>query len=340
MDLKSALRELLEGRSLSEADAASAARATIDGTAPASQVAALLTALRLKGETVDEILGFTTTLRQRVRPVPVDPTGLVDTCGTGGDGRGTFNVSTVAAIVAAAAGCRVAKHGNRGVSSASGSADLLAALGVPIDLPPTQAARAIRDLGIGFLFAPHYHDALRRLAPLRREIGFRTLFNVVAPLLNPARVRRQVIGVFDRRLSTRLAEVLARLGSDHCLVVHGEDGTDEITPAGLTHACEVRDGRIAALTIDPQSLGIPRCAPEALRGGDAATNARIAVDVLRGQPGPARDAVLLNAGAAIWVSGLVTTLDLGVRAAARAIDAGRAFNKLVALQTLAAGRAA
>ncbi|MFO0974045.1 MAG: anthranilate phosphoribosyltransferase [Phycisphaerae bacterium] len=340
MLLNECLRHVMTGGVLTEPDAANLADALIDGRLGPAPSAALLTALRLRGESADEIAAFAAALRSHVRPVGLDPAGIVDTCGTGGDGRGTFNVSTVAAIVAAAAGCRVAKHGNRAVSSACGSADVLARLGVPVELSPADAVRSIESIGIGFFLAPRYHDGLQRLAELRRELGFRTILNIVGPLLNPIGVRRQVIGVFERRLTSVVGEVLLRQGVDHCLVVHGADGTDEITPAGLTHACEVRAGRMVALTIEPQSLGVPRCVAAELLGGDAATNAWIALEVLRGQPGAARNMVLLNAGAAIYVGGRAATLEQGVRAAARAIDTGRAFQKLVALQTFAAGVAA
>ena len=268
----------------------------------------------------------------RMTPVDVGVDSLVDTCGTGGDGRGTFNVSTVSAFVAAGAGCRVAKHGNRRVSSRCGSADLLEALGVRIDLPPSEAARQLQTVGVTFLFAPQYHPALKNLEPIRRQLGFRTIFNLAGPLANPAGVKRQVIGVFDRSFLRPLANVLLRLGAEHVLVVHGDDGSDEITTLGVTYACELRSGAIREFDITPEELGIDRSDERLLAGGSAADNAAIARRILNGERSPARDIVVLNAGAAIHVSGLAGSLAEGVKRAAESIDGGAARSKLEQLQ--------
>jgi anthranilate phosphoribosyltransferase len=269
---------------------------------------------------------------------------LVDTCGTGGDAvavdgipTGTFNVSTVAAFVAAAAGCRVAKHGNRAISSRCGSADVLRILNVPVENTPQEAAQSIEDVGLGFLFAPLFHASLKHAATPRREIGIRTIFNLAGPLTNPAGAHRQVVGVYDAALTTPIAQVLRQLGPAHSLVVHGEDGVDEISVTGPTRVAELRDGHVETYTISPIDFGISAAHPADVRGGDPEHNAELANRVLRGDLGPPRDMVLLNAGAAIYVGGKADSMARGVSLAAECIDAGRALEKLHALQRRAGG---
>jgi anthranilate phosphoribosyltransferase len=285
----------------------------------------------MKGETVDEIAGAATAMRERVTPLAVDADGLVDTCGTGGDGRGSFNVSTVSAIVAAGAGVRVAKHGNRAVSSSCGSADVLAALGVEIELDARQSAEVLESVGVSFLFAPKMHPAMAAVSAVRRELGLRTIFNILGPLTNPAFARRQLLGVFTPRLVETMALVLAELGAEHALVVHGDDGMDEISVSGPTHAFELRGGAVEPREINPESLGLRRHDPAEVAGGDPATNARLAREVLEGKNGARRDIVLANAGAAIYLGGLESTLRDGVEAARDSIDSGRAMETLEAL---------
>ncbi len=330
MPIQLAIRQAIERRHLDDAQAYEVAVAIMDGAATPAQIAGLLVALRAKGEATEEIAGFVRAMRERVTRVDA-PADVIDTCGTGGDGRGTFNISTIAAFVAAGAGCRVAKHGNRSVSGRCGSAEVLEALGVAVQADAKTATRLLGEIGIAFLYAPLYHPAARLAAAPRREIGVRSIFNIVGPLTNPAGARRQVVGVFDRRLVEPVARVLAALGAIHALVVHGEDGLDEITLTGKSFAAEVADGRVLAREIDPAALGLTRCAPEDLAGGDAVENARIARAVLAGQAGPARDVVVLNAGAAIHVSGRAATLVLGLDRARESIDSGRARGKLDAL---------
>jgi anthranilate phosphoribosyltransferase len=301
----------------------------MDGAATEVQKSAFLIALRMKEETPEEIIGAAMAMRERVTPLNVDRERLVDTCGTGGDGRGTFNISTVAAIVAAAAGANVAKHGNRAVSSACGSADLLTALGVNIDLDAPQMSRVLEEIGIAFLFAPKLHPAMGAVAPIRRELGVRTIFNLLGPLTNPAFARRQVLGVYSAHLVDVIARVLLALGADHAMVVHSFDGLDEISISAPTHVCEVIDGEIRDYQLDPESLGIPRAPIEEIAGGDAAENASIALAILSGETnGARRDIVAANAGAALYVSGAVTTLRDGVALASNTIASGAGMRKL------------
>jgi len=290
-------------RSLSESDAREAALALMTGDVPPAQAGGLLSALRVRGENGGEILGFARALREHASPFTLSGEGLIDTCGTGGDGLGTFNVSTLAGIVAAACGARVAKHGNRAVSSRCGSADLLEALGVRIDGPPSATARCIEETGFGFLFAPNYHPTLRQLAPLRRELGFRSIFNLVGPLANPALVTRQVVGVPAPAYLRPVAEALQALGLDHAFVVHGADGADEISLTGPTAVLEVRAKGLESSEIRPEDAGLQTCRAEDLHGGDARENAGIARRILDGERGPAHDFVVLNAAAALVVAG-------------------------------------
>jgi anthranilate phosphoribosyltransferase len=326
--LREAIQCAVEGRHLSRAQAAAAVDAMLDGSAPASLIAALLVALRMKGETPDEIAGAAQALRARAVRVDVPLDRLVDTCGTGGDGAHTFNISTAAAFVTAAAGGRVAKHGNRAASSKCGSADVLAALGAEVELAPEGVAACIQECGIGFLFAPRHHAAMRHVAPVRKELGIRTLFNLLGPLANPAGARRQLLGVPAPHLVPILAATLVELGTDRAFVVHGHGGLDEISPAGPTRVAEVRAGRVREYEVTPDELGVMRGAVEDLRGGHADRNAALLRDVLQGEKGVRRSAVLLNAGAAIAAAEVCESMRDGVRLAEQAIDSGAALDRL------------
>jgi len=303
----------------------------MDGAASPAQIAGLLVALRTKGETVGEIVAAARALRARAETAPLPDPRCVDTCGTGGDEAGTLNVSTIAAFVVAGAGVPVAKHGNRAATGKTGSADLLEALGVPVDLPIAAAARLVGEVGIGFLYARRAHPAMRYVAPVRAELGVRTIMNCLGPLLNPVGARRQLVGVYDGALVAPLAEALGALGAERALVVHGDDGLDELTTT-TTSTTALWDGRAVSLgRVDPRSLGIPLAAPEALRGGDAARSAAIARAVLAGEAGPARDIVLLNAAAALLVAEAAASLEEGLGLAARSVDSGAALGRLEAL---------
>lgn len=304
----------------------------MDGGASDVQKSALLVALRMKGETAEEVTGAAEAMRERVIPLNLNVSKVVDTCGTGGDGRGTINISTIAAFVAAGAGIPVAKHGNRAVSSSCGSADVLSALGARIDLEAPEMERVFERVGISFLFAPKLHPAMAAVIGVRKELGLRTIFNVLGPLTNPARAQRQVLGVYAMRLVPLVGEVLRALGAEHALVVHSHDGMDEISPAAATDVCEVTpDGAIRCYTIEPEELGIERARPEALGGGDAVENARAARRVLEGGGGAHREAVVANAGAAIYVGGSARSIREGVELARESIDSGRALAKLNAM---------
>lgn len=332
--IAAAIKRVTDGRDLSREEMHEVFSFVMDGFATDVQKSALLIALRMKGETADELTGAAMAMRERVTPLDVDRNQLVDTCGTGGDGRGTFNISTVAALVTAAAGARVAKHGNRAVSSSCGSADVLAALGVNIDLDAGGMSEVLRRTGIAFLFAPKLHPAMSAVAAVRRELGVRTIFNVLGPLTNPAFARRQVLGVFAPHLVPRVAEVLAALGAEHALVVHSHDGLDEISVSAPTRACEVRDGEVRSFEVTPEEIGLRRHSIESLAGGDVTTNARIARDVLSGQLNGARhDVVAANAGAALYVAGVATSIADGVMMARDAIASKRATRKLEELIT-------
>ena len=309
---------------LSEADAREAALALMTRDVSPAQVGGLLSALRVRGEAGSEILGFARALRDKALPFPMPADGLVDTCGTGGDGAGTFNVSTLAGIVAAAAGARIAKHGNRAVSSRCGSADLLEALGLRIDGTPDFSARCIAETGFGFLFAPHYHPTLRHLGPIRRELGFRSIFNLVGPLANPACVARQVVGVPSAAYLQPMAHALQALGAEHAFVVHGDDGSDEISLTGPTSIVEVRPHGLSTFSFRPEDVGLTACRAVEVAGGEASTNAQIARAVLEGEGGPASDFVLLNAAAALVVAGLGASLREGVAKAREALLSLRA----------------
>jgi anthranilate phosphoribosyltransferase len=300
----------------------------MDGRATDVQKSALLIALRMKGETAEEITGAALAMRERVSPLTVDRERIIDTCGTGGDGRGTFNVSTLAALVAAGAGASVAKHGNRAVSSSCGSADVLAELGVAIDLDAARMSEVLSRTGISFLFAPKLHPAMGAVAGIRRELGVRTIFNVLGPLTNPAFARRQVLGVYSLHLVEILGRVLLALGAEHALVVHSADGLDEISISAATYVCEVRDGEVREFELTPEEIGAGRHAMTEIAGGDARENARIAREVLGGTDGARHEIVAANAGAALYVSGAATTIREGVGMARESISSGQAMTKL------------
>jgi len=303
----------------------------LDGEATPAQIGAFAVALRVKGETPEEIAGMAAAMRERVPPIRTKRSPVLDTCGTGGDNAGTFNISTTSAIVVASCGVAVAKHGNRAVSSRTGSADVLEALGVGLDLTPESAARSLDVLGITFLFAPNYHAALRHAAQPRREIGVRTILDLLGPLTNPAGARRQLVGVFSNRLVRRIAEVLKILGSERAWVVHGLDGLDELTVLGRSHVAELDHGEIREFEVDPAPLGLAHTERGGLEGGDAATNAAKIRAVLAGEKGAARDIVVLNAGGALVVAGVVKDLAEGVARAQEAIDSGRAARQLAGI---------
>jgi anthranilate phosphoribosyltransferase len=333
--IAAALKRLVDGQHLDREEMHALFSQMMDGALTDAQKSALLIALRMKGETPEEITGAAMAMRERVTPLRVDDDNLVDTCGTGGDGRGTFNISTVAAIVAAGAGASVAKHGNRAVSSACGSADVLIALGVHIDLDAERMSEVLRRTNISFLFAPKLHPAMGAVVGVRRELGVRTIFNVLGPLTNPAFARRQVLGVYSRHLVTVVARVLSALGTRHALVVHSHDGLDEISPAAPTHVCEVRrdfesqsEAELREYDVTPDDLGIVRHSLDAIAGGDSAENARIARRILEGELGARREVVVANAGAALYVSGAAPSIREGVELARQSIDSGRASRKL------------
>ncbi len=326
-----ALKRLLAGERLTRGEARSAMGAVLDGKATDAQVGAFLGVLRVRGETVPEIVGFAEAMRQRAKRVTVRRRPLLDTCGTGGDGSGTFNISTTVAFIAAGAGAAVAKHGNRAVSSRSGSADVLEALGVRTDLTPLQAAACIEKLGIGFLFAPSHHPGVARVGPVRRQLGARTVFNLLGPLCNPAGAPRQLMGVYATGLVKPVAEALKALGCERALIVAARDGLDELTLSGATVVATLSGGRVLVDEITPEKVGLKRRPLSSLKGGDAKTNARILRAVLAGEPGPAREAGLFNAAAALIAAGLARDWREGVARAADSIDSGRALGTLNAL---------
>ena len=334
-----AVRALVDHRDLTRLEAAAAMEAIMSGAATNAQIAAFLTALRMKGETVEELIGFAQVMREKVvkvRPRAGDVVGatgtdremLIDTCGTGGDASGTFNVSTATAFVVAGAGLRVAKHGNRSVSSLCGSADVVETLGIDIELSPAQVASCIDEVGIGFLYAPLLHTAMKHVMATRREMGVRTVFNMLGPLTNPAGANAQVIGVYAASLTDPLARVLAELGTLRAFVVHGADGLDEISNTGESHISEVHEGVVRSSTVRPEDFGMPRAAIRDLQGGDREENARIIRQVLGGETGPRRDIVLMNAAAALVVGNKAEDLKEGVALAAAAIDERSAAGKL------------
>jgi anthranilate phosphoribosyltransferase len=326
---KPLLAKLVDGRILSADEAHAFFAACLRGEPTPAQVAAAVTALRIRGETVEEIAAFATAMREAARTLD-HPYDAIDTCGTGGDGQHTFNISTAAALVLAGAGLKVAKHGNRAMSSKSGSSDVLSVLGVNLQADPAQQRRSLDQAGIAFLFAPAYHGAMRHVGPVRAEIGFRTVFNLLGPLSNPAGAKRQVMGVYDPRLLEPLAEVLGRLGATRAWTVHGQ-GLDELTTTGETEVAEWKDGTVRRFTVTPEDAGLPRASLDALRGGDAEENAMALRALLDGDAGAYRDIVLLNAAAALVVADRAADLAEGAALAAAVIDDGRAARALADL---------
>lgn len=338
MDIKTALNTLLEGQSLPPEAMQSIMESLMTGELTSAQIAGFLIALRAKGETVDEVVAAARVLRRMANPLPLSGLSLVDTCGTGGDGAQTFNISTASALVAAAAGALIAKHGGRSVSSHSGSADVLEAAGVTIELDESAQKASIETLGIGFLFAQHYHLAMRHVAPTRRELGVRTLFNLLGPLTNPAGARRQVIGVYGKHWVPLIAEALHQLGSEHALVVHAEDGLDEISIAAPTFLAELKEGKITTRTLTPEQLGLQRSSLQGLKVESAKDSLALILRIFNGERGPAFDIVSANAGAAIYVAGLSPTLEAGVALARETILDGSAHRKLDALVAFSRAR--
>ncbi len=334
MIFKVALEHILAGQDLSHAAMLAIMQQVMRGELTPAQIAGLVIALRVKGESVDEITAAATVMRQLSTKVEIsDSTHLIDTCGTGGDGIQTFNVSTVSAFVAAAAGAKVAKHGGRSVSSSCGSADVLEALGVNVNLTPAQVANCVDEIGIGFMFAPNHHSAMKHAAPVRRELGVRTIFNLLGPLTNPASAKRQVMGVFSKDLTLKLAKVLKNLGSEHVLVVHGADGMDEISFTGDTFVAELKDGKMREYILNPAQFGLKLHALKSIRVENAQQSRAMILDVLHGKSSvgknsAARDIVLLNAGAAIYTAGLQPNIQAGIEHAAQVIDSGAAKEKL------------
>jgi len=332
MDMPAAIRAVTERRDLKAEDMRVVMQTIMTGQATPAQIGGFLVGLRMKGETVEEITAATEVMRRLATPVPVsDKTHLVDTCGTGGDAAHTFNISTTSAFVAAAAGAKVAKHGNRSVSSKSGSADVLEAAGVNLDVSPEQVAHCIQLAGVGFMFAPKHHGAMKHAIGPRREMGVRTIFNILGPLTNPAGAPNQVLGVFSMTLLEPLAQVLQRLGGRHVLVVHAEDGMDEISIGAVTHVAELKDGVIRTYSIMPEQFGLQRATIKTLAVTSPQESLNMMRAVLDNTPGPAFDIVLLNAGAAIYVAGLAVSLDEGIKKARSAIENGSARARLASL---------
>jgi anthranilate phosphoribosyltransferase len=330
-DLKALLAHVAQGRSLSETEAEAAFDIIMSGDATPSQMGAFLMALRVRGETVDEITGAARIMRTKAVPIDAPP-GTIDTCGTGGDSSGSFNISTASALVVAGCGVPVAKHGNRALSSKSGSADVLTALGVNIDADLAIVRQCLWEIGLGFLMAPRHHSATRHVAPTRVELGTRTIFNLLGPLSSPALARRQLVGVFAPEWVRPMAEVLGRLGAEHAWVVHG-DGLDELTTAGVTTVAAFEDGEVRTFEVVPEDFGLPRARLEDIRGGEPQHNADLMRNLLAGVGGPLRDVALLNSGAALLVAGRVTTVEAGIELAARSIDSGAAQRVLEELVT-------
>jgi len=330
---------LIAGEALSREEAAAAFEIIMSGEATPAQIGGFLTGLRMRGETVDEIAAAVEVMRAKMTPVEA-PANAVDIVGTGGDGAGSYNISTGAAFIVAGCGVPVAKHGNRALSSKSGAADVLIALGVNVDLPPDRISACIREAGIGFMFAPNHHTAMRHVGPARTELGVRTIFNLLGPLSNPAGVKRQMVGVFARQWIEPVAAALQATGSDHAWVVHGSDGLDEITLTGPSYVTELKGGALRSFEIAPQDYGMRCCVPEELKGGDGAVNARALRGVLEGARSPYRDVCVLNAAAGLVVAGRADDLKEGIAQAQHSIDSGAAAERLKALAAVSNGAAA
>lgn len=330
--IKEAIARLIEQKDLSPDLMCNAQEEIMTGEALPSQIAAFLVALRLKGETIEEITAGAEIMRRYAVKIKSEDKGLLDTCGTGGDASGTFNISTVSALVACGAGITVAKHGNKSVSSRCGSADVLLELGVKIDLEPARIEECMRETGFGFLYAPLLHQAMKYAAVVRRELGIRTIFNILGPLTNPAGADCQLLGVYDARLTEMLARALKNLGSRHVLVVHGEDGLDEVTTTGWTQVAELKDGEVKVYKIHPADFGINKAGLDDLRGGEVKDNVRITEEILKGASGPRRDIVLLNAGCAIYAADKAASIKEGIEQARASIDSRAALHKLELLR--------
>ncbi|MFA4837531.1 MAG: anthranilate phosphoribosyltransferase [Dehalococcoidia bacterium] len=335
--IKEAITKVVEKQNLTMTETEGVMTEIMSGQATPAQIAAFLTALRMKGETAEEIAGCARIMRANARRVQPKRTDVVDTCGTGGDASGTFNISTAVAFVAAGAGLGVAKHGNRSVSSKCGSADLMEALGVKIDLSPEQVAQCIDEVGIGFCFAPAFHPAMKYATPVRREIGLRTIFNVLGPLANPAWAKRQLIGVYSAELTEVLAEVLKNLGAERAFVVHGDSGLDELSTTGPSRVSELRDGKIKTYELNPEPFGIPQASMEDLRGGTVEKNAEIIKSALGSKRGPQRDIVLLNAAFVLIAGGKAENPKEGLAIAEESIDSGKALAKIGELARMSQG---
>ena len=333
MNMQEAIKAVTEKRDLSEPEMSAIMSLIMTGEATPSQVGGFLIGLRMKGETIDEITAAAGVMRELASKVDVDKTNLVDTCGTGGDASGSFNISTASAIVVAAAGGKVAKHGNRSISSKSGSADVLETAGVNLEINAQQVAECVNEIGVGFMFAPLHHSAMKHAIGPRREMAVRTIFNVLGPLTNPAGAPNQVLGVFSKDLVELLAHVLQRLGSEHVLVVHADDGMDEISIASETTVAELKDGEITTYTIRPEDYGMQRAGLEQIRANDSAHSLEIIKSVFANQDGPAKDIVCLNAGAAIYAAGLASSLSAGIKKAQAVIADGLVAEKLDQLVT-------
>jgi anthranilate phosphoribosyltransferase len=336
-ELRQLIQKVSGGNALTETEIRTALDLMTEGAATPAQMGAFLMALRVRGETVEEITGAAQMMRARMKSVPV-PEGAVDIVGTGGDGTGTFNVSTCAALVAAGAGAKIAKHGNRSVSSLAGASDVLAALGVKLDVPFETISRCVNEAGVGFMWAPQHHPAMKHWAPIRGELGIRTIFNLLGPISNPARVRRQIVGVFSWQWVEPIAHVLNKLGCDHVWVVHGHDGLDELTTTGATDVAEVKDGKVTVFEVTPADAGIQPAKLSDLKGGDAQFNAAAIQNVLAGAKTPLRDIAVLNAAAALIVAGLAANLTDGAAMAARSIESGAAKTALDRLVAITNGR--
>ncbi|WP_434641097.1 anthranilate phosphoribosyltransferase [Thermoanaerobacterium thermosaccharolyticum] len=326
--LKEAIEKIVIGENLTESEAKSAMDSIMKGEPSSALIGGYLIGLRMKGETVDEITGSAKSMIGNAVRLKLDSPYVIDTCGTGGDGGRTFNISTAVAIITSSAGVKIAKHGNRAVSSKSGSADVLSELGVKIDLEPEITKKFIDDVGFGFLYAPKYHSAMKNVAQIRRELGLRTVFNILGPLTNPASAKGQVLGVYDKKLTHVLAEVLLKLGCERALVVYGNDGLDEITTTTTTTVSEVKNGTVIDYTIDPHDYGINLSKDIDISGGDSKENAEIILDILKGEKGPKRDIVVLNSAAALYVGKAVDNIKEGVLLAEHLIDSGAALDKL------------
>lgn len=330
--IEEAINKINENIDLSQGQMVQAMEEIMTGQALPEQIEAFLRGLCSKGESIDEITAAAKVMRRHATKIKSNEKDILDTCGTGGDGTGTFNISTIGALVAAGAGVRVAKHGNKSVSSKCGSADLLITLGVKIDLEPEKVEACLAKIGFGFLYAPLLHKAMKYAMPVRKKMGLRTIFNILGPLTNPAGANFQLLGVFNAELTESLANVLKNLGSKHVLVVHGDDGLDEVTTTGPTQISELKQGQVKTYKLDPTELGINKARPEDLKGGDAAFNAELAQAILKGKLGPQRDIVLLNAGCAIYAADKTSSIKEGIARAAESIDSGKALEKLEQLK--------